>query len=167
MADSYKMRYAISVVPTETLEDQNGGDHTVLSGEVGKSLGGNGEALVTNYTADKDVQGFLDATANYREAIDSADTTAISSESTASFVFIKNTGCEYSTASSLGDALTASIKVMYNTALISLLDAGECIVLKDDNAGIDCTKITVRTMTTTGEENSEIGHLAVEFLVVD
>jgi len=67
----------------------------------------------------------------------------------------------------LADALSKSLKVMVGTTLISLLDAGECIVLKDDNAGIDCSNIHVRTVDTNGNDNTSAGHLAVEFLVMD
>ena len=56
---------------------------------------------------------------------------------------------------------------MSGTTLISVLDPGEAIVLKDDNAGIDCGGIHVRTVNLNGADNSSAGHLAVEYLVVD
>ena len=151
----------------EELTTENSTTQDVIASEVGKSLGGSGQAAVTDYSGDADVQGYKDAAVNYREAIDSADTTDLSSETTASFVFIKNTGYTYSSATVLGAALDKSLKVMVGTTLISILDAGEAIVLKDDNAGIDCSGIHVRTVDTDGSENASAGHLAVEFLVVD
>lgn len=165
MGDS--VRYAISVNPLEEIADEQANTYTVISGEVGRSLGGSGVAAVTDYSGAADVQGYKDNAVNYREAIDSTDATDISSEASASFVFIKNTGFTYSSATVLGTALTASVKVMIATTLISVLDAGESIVLKDDNAGIACTGIHVRTVTTAGANDTNLGHLAVEFLVVD
>ena len=99
-------------------------------------------------------------------AKDDADDDPISLEPSATFVFIKNTGRKYLTATTLGDPLTASLKVMIGTAMISILDAGEAIILKDDNAGLDARDIHVRTVTTAGA-NATLDDLAVEFLVLD
>jgi len=165
MSDSIK--YDISVEPREELTDENGNTKTVISGEVYKTLGGSGVAVVTDYSGTAAAQGYLNATVNYLECIDSDDTTDISSEATASFVYIKNTGYTFSSATVLGDALAKSVKVMFGTTMVSILDAGECIALKDDNAGLVCTNIHVRTVDTDGSENASAGHLAVERLVVD
>jgi len=159
--------YNINVKPTETPSIDYGVAKKILASEVGKTLGGSCAAVADCNGAVANVNGYADATVNYRNASDGDDTTDISSETTASFVFIKNTGYEYSTATALGDALSKSLKVMVGTTLISLLDAGECIVLKDDNAGIDCSNIHVRTVDTNGNDNTSAGHLAVEFLVMD
>ena len=56
---------------------------------------------------------------------------------------------------------------MVGSTMISVLDPGEAIVLKDDNLGIACTGIHVRTVDLDGSDNSSAGHLAVEYLVVD
>ena len=159
--------YAISVEPREELTDEQSNTHTVISGEVGKSLGGSGVAVVSDYAGTAAAQGYLNATVNYLECIDSDDTTDISSEATASFVYIKNTGYTFSDATTLGDALDKSVKVMSGTTLLSVLDAGEPFVMKDDNAGIVCTGLHVRTVDTDSGENASAGHLAVEYLVVD
>jgi len=161
------VRISLSVTPVEELADEQAGTHEVIAGEVGKSLGGSAEATVTDYSGAAAVQGYADATVNYLEAIDSADTTDVSSEATASFVFIKNTGYTYSAATTLGAALAKSLKIMSGTTLICLLDAGEAWYAKDDNAGIDCTGIHVRTVDTDGGDNASAGHLAAEVLVVD
>lgn len=168
------VQFAVSCTPTETPTVDHGTGANIMATEVGQSLGGSGSAAVASYApgqgsdaADGAYQGFMSGTQYYREAIDSTDTTDISAESSASFVFIGNTGYTYSTATALGDALTASVKVMVGTTLIAVLDAGEAIILKDDNAGIDCSGIHVRTVTTAGANDTEIGHLAVAFLVVD
>ena len=52
------------------------------------------------------------------------------------------------------------------TTLISILDPGEAIVLKDDNAGLD-GRFHLRTVDLDGSNNASAGHLAVEYLVVD
>jgi len=165
MSDS--IRYSVHLTPTEVLTDENEGTRNALASEVNKSLGGKGEAVVTDYSGTAAAQGYKDAAVNYLECIDSDDTTDISSEATASFVFIKNTGYTFSDATTLGVALAKSVKVMIGTTMISILDAGECIILKDDNAGLVCTNIHVRTVDTDGSENASAGHLAVEYLVCD
>jgi hypothetical protein len=165
MADS--MQFAVSCTPVEELATENSGTSNILASEINTSLGGSGTAVVASYDGTAANQGYLNATVNYLEAVDSADTTDISAEGTASFVFIKNTGFTFSSATELGDALDKSLKVMVGTTLISVLDAGEAIVLKDDNAGIACTGIHVRTVDTDGSNNTSAGHLAVEYLVVD
>ena len=165
MAD--KVTFAVSCTPQEQLTNENSGTIYVIASEVNTSVGGSGAATCASYAGTAANQGYLNATVNYMEAIDSADTTDISAEGTATFVFIKNTGYTFSSATVLGDALSKSLKVMSGTTLISVLDAGEAIVLKDDNAGIACTGIHVRTVDTDGSNNTGAGHLAVEYLVVD
>ena len=93
MAD--RIVYAISVKPVETITDEQSNDHDVISGEVAKNLGGSGEAVVADYSGDGSAakQGYLNATVNYLEAPDgSSGEVAISTETTASFIFIRNTG---------------------------------------------------------------------------
>ena len=165
MAD--KVTYAVSCTPQEELTNENGGTQYVIASEVNKGLGGSGEAVVADYAGNASNQGYLNATVNYLEAIDSANTLDISGESTASFVFIKNTGYEYSSPTAFGAVLDKALKVMSGTTLLSVLKKGEAIVLKDDNRGIDCGTIHVRTVDLNGGDNASAGHLAVEYLVVD
>ena len=165
MADS--VNYAISVTPKETINDENAQSHTILASEVGRTLGASGTAAVAAYNGSAANQGYLNAAANYLEAIDSDNNTDISSESSATFVFIKNTGKAFSSATELGADLAKSLKVMSASTTLAVLDAGEGIVFKDDNAGINCTGIHVRTVDTNGSDNDSAGHLAVEYLVVD
>jgi len=181
MAD--KIRYSISVTPVETVTqavaftniednanhaDVTNNSHDVIATEVATSLGGTGEAVCNGYNGTAANQGYLNQTVNYGEAGDSADTNDLSSETTASFIFIKNTGKTFSSATALGDTLNKALKVMYpgGTSLISVLDPGEAIVFKDDNLGLDA-RFHVRTVDLDGGDNSSAGHLAVEYLVVD
>ena len=154
---------------TDVLTDISDSSHAVLATEVNTSLGGSGSAAVTDYSGSAAYQGHKDKAVNYRLADDANDTTDISAEATASFVFIKNTGRILATDNTavLGDILNKAVKVMVATTMISVLDPGEAIVLKDDNAGIACTGIHVRTVDLDGSNNTSAGHLAVEYLVVD
>tara|TARA_R110002012_G_scaffold321243_3_gene548342 strand:+ start:142 stop:642 length:501 start_codon:yes stop_codon:yes gene_type:complete len=166
MADSIK--FSVSCTPVEELTNENSGTSSIISSEVGKSLGGNGLAVVADYAGSAANQGYLNATVNYFEALDSSDSTDLSSETTASFIFIKNTGYTFSTATALGDSLSKALKIMApgGTTLISVLDPGEAIVLKDDNRALD-GRFHVRTVDLDGSDNASAGHLAVEYLVVD
>ena len=164
MAD--KVQFSVSCTPIEELATENSGTSDIIASEVGKSLGGSGTATVADYAGTAADQGYLNATVNYLEAGDSADTTDISSEATASFVFIKNTGKTFVSATVLGDTLNKALKVMSGTTLLSVLDPGEAIIFKDDNRGIACTGIHVRTVDIDGGDNASAGHLAVEYLVV-
>ena len=166
MAD--KVTFAVSCTPQEELTDENSGTRYVLSSEVATSLGGNGSATCASYAGTAANQGYLNATVNYFEALDSSDSTDLSSETSATFIFIKNTGFTFSSATALGSSLSKALKIMApgGTTVISVLDPGEAIVLKDDNAGLD-GRFHVRTVDLDGSNNTSAGHLAVEYLVVD
>ena len=166
MAD--KVTFAVSCTPQEELTDENSGTRYVLSSEVATSLGGNGSATCASYAGTAANQGYLNATVNYFEALDSSDSTDLSSETSATFIFIKNTGFTFSSATALGSSLSKALKIMApgGTTVISVLDPGEAIVLKDDNAGLD-GRFHVRTVDLDGSDNTSAGHLAVEYLVVD
>ena len=172
MAD--KVKFRVHCTPLEDIQDENSQIHTVMSSEIGRTLGGAGECVIADYNpalggtvaADAAVQGYLNKAPSYLSADDGGDTTDISSETTASFVFIKNTGRKFDTVTALGDAYTASLKVMSASTMISVLAPGEAIILKDANRGLNCTTIHVRTVATNGTTTSD-GNLAVEYLVVD
>ncbi len=164
MAD--RILYAISVSPQELLTDEQGNTSYVISGEVGKSLGCSGAVVVVDYAGSGAVNGYQDGAVTYISVSDSA-TQSVSSETSASGMFIKNTGYTYSSATALGAALTASLEVKCGSTRIALLDAGEGIFLKDDNLTLNGTAFNLRTMSTVGTANTGIGHLALELLVVD
>ena len=166
MAD--KVTFAVSCTPQEELSTENSTTTYVIASEVNQSLGGSGTATCASYDGTAANQGYLNATVNYFEALDSADNTDLSSEATATFIFIKNTGHTFSNATTLGAELSKALKIMApgGTTLISILDPGEAIVLKDDNAGLD-GRFHVRTVDLDGSDNTSAGHLAVEYLVVD
>lgn len=165
MADRVKI--TVYVQPIEELTDENAGTTLVVASEVARNLGGSASINITDYSGTAAAQGYKDAAVNYLECIDSDDTTDISSETTASVVYIENTGYTYSSATTLGAALDKSVKVMIGTTMISIIPSGGAICLMDVNAGLDCTNIHVRTVDDDGGDNASAGHLAVRYLVVD
>jgi hypothetical protein len=166
MAD--KVTFAVSCTPQEELSTENSTTTYVIASEVNKTLGGSGTATCASYAGTAANQGYLNATVNYFEGLDSADDTDLSSEASATFIFIKNTGYTFSSATALGASLSKALKIMApgGTTIISVLDPGEAIVLKDDNAGLD-GRFHVRTVDLDGSDNTSAGHLAVEYLIVD
>ena len=169
MADHVK--YNISVTPIETLTSGDGATTTdIIAGEVAGTVGGSGVSLATNYQQTNIKQGYGGSDAApgvkyYVDADDANDTTSISTETAIKFLFIKNTGYTFSSTSVLGAANTLSVKVMAGTQTISILDTNECIVLKDDNGGLNGTDIHVRTVNTNGSTGT-LDSLAVEFLEI-
>ena len=171
MAD--RIVYAISVKPVETITDENASEHDVISGEVATNLGGNGEATVADYSASAAMQGYKDAAVNYLEAPDGAGgEVAISTETTASFVFIRNTGFVFSSVTALGAVENDRLlKVTANSGaiILAVLDAGEpfCMKALQSTGTIDASGIKVETVNSNGAEASGGVNLAVEYLVVD
>ena len=170
MSDS--IRYQISVVPVEEVADENAGTHEVLAGEVNTTLGGSGTSTVTDYSGTASDQGYKDAAVNYLEAPDGVGgEVAITTEATASFVYIENTGYVYSSATVLGAANTSRcVKVTANSGaiILSILKAGEPFIMTGgNNAAIVASSIKVETVNSDGTEAAGGVHLAVKLLVVD
>tara|TARA_R100000700_G_C3158683_1_gene135222 strand:- start:302 stop:817 length:516 start_codon:yes stop_codon:yes gene_type:complete len=171
MADSVK--FSVTCTPIEEIgtEETLSPVPEIISSEVGKSLSGNGIAPVTDYSGAAAVQGYASGTVNYVNCVDDS-ATAISTESTASFVYIKNTGYYFSSVTELGAAATEHVVVTTDNSavtVISSLGPGEAIVLKALQATktLDCTKIKVQTFERNGSAAGATDHLAVEILVVD
>jgi hypothetical protein len=116
-----KIRFAVSATPIETLTDENSGTHDVIAGEVLKQLGGSGESLaLTAYNGAAANQGYLNATVNYK----SADYTAGGAKLTNTipdFIFIKNTGHIFSSATVLGAVSTDCIIVAFRIEQAGLM----------------------------------------------
>ena len=116
MAD--RVKFAVSAIPIETLTDENSGTHDVIAGEIGKGLGGSGDSLgVANFTTLTAAnQGYLNTTVNYKTASYAAGGTALTATATADFLFIKNTGHTFSSATVLGDVSTNVVIVAIQAA---------------------------------------------------
>jgi hypothetical protein len=168
---SDEIRYQISVTPVEEVADENAATHEVLSGEVNTTLGGSGTSDVTDYSGAAAVQGYTGGIVNYLEAPDgAAGEVVITTEATASFVYIENTGYVFSSATVLGVASTRSVKVTANSGaiILSILKAGESFIMTGgDNAVIVASTIKVETVDANGTETAGGVHNAVRLLVVD
>ena len=145
-----RVKFSVTCTPIEQIstEEALSPIPEIIASEVGKSLSGNGEAPVTAYNAAAAVQGYTGGVVNYMNCVDNS-ATAISTETTASFVFIKNTGFLFDTVTTLGVAMTEHVVVTTvntGTTVISSLAPGEAIVLKALQAtkSLDCTKIQVQ-----------------------
>jgi len=114
MADTYKVNFKVRVTPIETLEDENAGTHAHIASEIGKSFGGGGDsvALTDFNTQSAVVQGYLNQTVNYLDAVHTAIGGTLSDGYQSDFFFIKNTGYRYSSATVLGDATTDCVLVV-------------------------------------------------------
>ena len=73
MAD--KVSFGVTCTPQEELTNENSGTHYVMASEVNTSLGGSGQATCASYAGTAANQGYLNATVNYLEGVDSANTT--------------------------------------------------------------------------------------------
>jgi len=105
MAD--RIRFACSATPIETLTDENSGSHDILASEVKKSLYGSGESVsFDNYSGSGEQQGQTNAAPYYRSAAVTAGGTSLSTRTLGDFIFIKNTGYNYSSATALGTSST-------------------------------------------------------------
>ncbi len=162
------VKFAVSATPTETPTVEQGTGVAVIATEVGKSFGGGGSVVVGAYDLTAANQGYLDATVNYKNCVDDS-WTAISAETTAKFVFIKNTGYLYSSTTALGAVLADHLVAVQinDTTIISTLNANEAIILKAEeitNLPIDASKIKIRTYAIAGGAADATDHLAVEYL---
>ena len=171
LRENFKVKYSIIATPIEHFVTEYSRGRKIISGEIGKSLSCIGSTSVSDYDNDASVQGYLDKQAYYKEALDGAgNETAISTATSASLVFIKNTGHVFSSSSKLGikneDRL---LKVTINSGaiVIAALSANETIALKalKSTIAIDASDISIETVDSDGKEASGGEHLAVEFLV--
>ena len=181
MADN--IRFSNSVIPVETLTSGDGvTTNDIIAGEVGTSLGGSGTAVVTDYQNSSATQGIggSDAAPGVRYYVNCVDnsSTQISTEATASFIMIKNTGQLYSSSSALG--VTAPVTgdhvlvTLVNTTTnnLAFLAPGECFMMHIGGTGmanhvVDCSKIKVQSFEGDGTAAAAADHIAVEFLAVD
>ena len=181
MADN--IQFGVSCTPVETVTSGDGVTTTnIMAGEVASSLGGSGTAAVTNYQNSSATQGVggSDAAPGVRYYVNCVDNaaTVVSSESTASFLMIKNTGKLYSTSSALGDTAPTTgdhvLVTLVNTTtnVLAFLAPGEAFMMSIggtalSNHPIDCSKIKVQSYEGDGTAAGTSDHIAVEFLAVD
>jgi hypothetical protein len=112
MADH--INFAVSAVPIEELTDEQSNTVKVISGEVGRSLGGAGDSVdLSAYNGSGANQGFTNGAVVYKDTAigDGTVPTALSAIDDPDFVYIKNTGHKYSSSSVLGATTTDCILV--------------------------------------------------------
>ena len=107
------IQFSVHCTPIEELAQEEGSDTTsILASEVGTSLGGNGDSVdLANYSGAASTQGYANAAVNYLDMTHSAGGTQIRSGGT-DFIFIKNTGFKFSSATVLGASTTDCILVV-------------------------------------------------------
>ena len=181
MAD--RIQFSNSCTPVETLTSGDGATtQDILAGEVGTSVGGSGEAVVTNYQNATAYQGIggsdvAPGVRNYINCVDNS-ATVCTAETTASFLIIKNTGKLYSSATALGDTVPVTgdhvLVTLVNTTtnVLAFLAPGESFMMHIGgtalaNHPIDCSKIKVQSFEGDGTAAGAADHIAVEFLAVD
>ena len=181
MAD--RIEFASSATPIETLASGDGATTSdIMAGEVATSLGGSGSAVVTDYQNSNASQGIggSDAASGVKYYVNCVDnsSTAVSSESTASFIMIKNTGKLFSSSSALGETTPITgdhvlvTCVNTTTNVLAFLAPGESFMMHIGgtalaNHPIDCSKIKVQSYEGDGTAAAVTDHIAVEFLAVD
>ena len=115
MAD--RIKFAVRCTPIETITDENAAEHDIIASEVNRSLGGGGDSVdLANYTGTAANQGYKDAAVNYSTATHAAGGTQLTAITTADFVFIKNTGYKFSSATVLGASTTDCVMVAISTS---------------------------------------------------
>ena len=110
MADH--IHFNVSATPVEELTDEKSNTIKVISGEVATALGGGGDSVdLTNYSLVVAQQGYKDGAVGYVDITSAAGGTALSAATEPNFVFIKNTGHRYSSATALGAVTTDCVMV--------------------------------------------------------
>ena len=123
MAD--RIKFAVSAMPIETITDENSGSHDILASEVGRSLAGSGDSVnLTSYATAANIQGYLNAAVNYRDATHAAGGVVLNDSGGGDFFFIKNTGYVYSSATVLGASTTNCVMVVIKVTAHSEGSAG-------------------------------------------
>jgi len=197
MAESDKIKFAVSMQPCEMVgaSSEGSAENFINASEAYGSGGGSGEVTGLDIiSGGGSGDGYDDGTKYYQEAKKVSEKTAAANITThdlgemdattgIEFLYIKNTGYVYSSATALGVANTTdvlSVLAAFTTSqyvCIARLKAGEAIVLPirskataafDDGLVVDGTKILVCSTDGVALDGT-IGTnstLAVEFLAV-
>ena len=123
MAD--RINYSVSATPIETLTGENSVDVDVLAQEVNTTLSAGGDSVsLADYSGAVGSQGYANGAVGYLSITHSAGGTQVRSGAT-DFIFIKNTGFKYSSATVLGVVTTDCIQVVIKeVAYSNLVDGG-------------------------------------------
>ena len=125
-----RVEFAVSATPIATVAAGENVAVDTIAADVGKSLGGNASVTTSHTTV-----GYGSSTVAYANAAASGKTQLGADNTAYDFVFIKNTGYEYSSATALGDSTTDTLHVHIEytagsaRAQICSIPAGGAIVL--------------------------------------
>lgn len=133
---SDRITFAVSAIPIETLTTENSTSKDVIASEINRSLSGTGESeSLTDYSLTAAQQGYKDGTVNYFDAVHTSGGAQLSTERSPDFIFIRNTGFKYSSATTLGavtkDCVMVAIEDASNALYyeVAWLKPGQAIVL--------------------------------------
>ena len=129
MAVTHEVRWSVSATPVAKEGGADGGAlaYETLHENIRKSVGGSGVATIT---------GTVDKGGTYADGVNT-DTPYLSATSggvaigqgTSTFIWIRHTGYEYSTATVLGDATTDTINVLIGAEVVAALRPGEAWII--------------------------------------
>ena len=110
MADH--INFSVSATPIEELTEEQGGTTKIVASEVATPLGGSGDSIgISNYSGALNAQGYKDGAVGYLDAVHAAGGVQLSQRNQGDFLFIRNTGFKYSTATEVGLATTDCVLV--------------------------------------------------------
>ena len=144
-----RVEFAVSATPIASVGASENVAVDTIAADVKKSLGGSASVVTTH-----DSTGFGSGAAAYGNAAVSSGSALTLGSGGYDFVFIKNTGKKYSSATALGDATTATLKVTFGSQEICSIPAGGAIVLPTVPA------VAVKVQSTSGSDT-----IAVEYLL--
>ena len=119
-----RVEFAVSATPVATVDAGENVAVDTIAADVKKSLGGSASVTTTHNST-----GFGSGAAAYGNAAVSGGSALTLGSAGYDFVFIKNTGKKYSSATALGDDTTASLKVTLGSQEACTIPAGGAIVL--------------------------------------
>jgi len=128
MATTHEVRWSVSATPVAVETGDDGGHMAVdtLHENIRKSLGGSGTATTAG---EIDFGGtFSDGTSSTPYLQATSGGVAVG-DGDSTFIYIKHTGYEWSTASALGDVTDDTVNVNLASAVVACLRAGEAWII--------------------------------------
>lgn len=178
MADEYKVKFKINVIPIERLERQVGSKYTsIAASECYGTFSGGGEIdglTIIGETGDSN-DGYSNGSQYYKEALKVAEDSVIpgthgfANLASCDILAIKHTGFKYAQTDTLGEKNTTDyLSIMVNAGAgtdicIGRLKAGEAIMLPT-RGGLATNNIMVSS--TNGSGSAGANTIAVEFLAI-
>lgn len=156
MATTHEVRWSVSATPVAKETGDDGGTmaHDTIHENIRKSIGGSGTTVTAGatdfggtWTNGTSSTPYLSATSGGVNVGDT-DTT---------FLYIKNTGFEYSSATVLGDVSEDTITVFIDAEHIATLNAGEAWIIPIPGSSSTATNYSVKRGSSTDLAIEAIG----------